>query len=176
MQRRTKRHKLDINSPYGTWGQSTMCQPQRQEAPSIILSGLNSERLPWVCLFVDEDPKTQRGIVWIPGAYRVAWLCLTLCNPMVYTVHGVLQVRILERGAIPFSRGSSQPWDWTQVSCIVDGFFTSWATGEALIRGSQKQRQPQAFSSKLQDHCPLGWSGSCKNSAYAQDKPCLLHD
>ena len=39
---------------------------------------------------------------------------------------------ILEWVAVPFSRGSSQPRDWTQVSCIADGFFTSWATREAL--------------------------------------------
>ena len=32
--------------------------------------------------------------------------------------------------AFPFSRGSSQPRDWTQVSCIAGGFFTSWATRE----------------------------------------------
>ena len=42
----------------------------------------------------------------------------TLCEHMGYTVHGILQARILERAAIPFSRASSQPRDWTQVSCI----------------------------------------------------------
>ena len=56
---------------------------------------------------------------------------LTLCDPMHYTVHGLLQARILEWVAIPFSRGSSQPRDWTQVSHIAGGFFTSWATREA---------------------------------------------
>ena len=40
---------------------------------------------------------------------KVAQSCLTLCDPMDYTVHGILQVRILEWVAIPFSRGSSQP-------------------------------------------------------------------
>ena len=40
---------------------------------------------------------------------RVAQLCPTLCNPMDYIVHGILQVRILEWVAFPFSRGSSQP-------------------------------------------------------------------
>ena len=39
--------------------------------------------------------------------------------------------RILEWVAFPFSRGSSQPRDWTQVSHIAGGFFTSWATREA---------------------------------------------
>ena len=41
-----------------------------------------------------------------------------------YRVHGILQARILEWVAFPFSRGSSQSRDWTQVSCIAGGFFT----------------------------------------------------
>ena len=56
---------------------------------------------------------------------KVAQLCLTLCDPMDYTVHGILQARILEWVAFPFSGGLSQPVNWTQVSCIAGGFFTS---------------------------------------------------
>ena len=56
---------------------------------------------------------------------KVAQSCLTLCNPMDYTVPGILQARILECVAFPFPRGSSQPKDQTQVSRITDGFFTS---------------------------------------------------
>ena len=51
---------------------------------------------------------------------------------MDYTVHGILQARILEWVAFPFSRGSSQPRDQTQVSRIAGRFFTSWATREAI--------------------------------------------
>ena len=51
--------------------------------------------------------------------------CPTLCDPMDYSVHGTLQARILEWVAFPFSRGSSQPRDQTQVSHIAGGFFTS---------------------------------------------------
>ena len=40
---------------------------------------------------------------------KVAQSCLTLCDPMDYTVHGILQARILEWVAFPFCRGSSQP-------------------------------------------------------------------
>ena len=47
---------------------------------------------------------------------------------MDYTVHGILQARIPEWVAIPFSRGSSQAKDQSQVSAIAGGFFTSWAT------------------------------------------------
>ena len=56
-----------------------------------------------------------------------------LCNPTDYTVHGILQARILEWVAFPFSRGSSQPRDRTQVSCSAGRFFTSWATREAPL-------------------------------------------
>ena len=56
---------------------------------------------------------------------KVAQLCLTLCDPMDYAVHGNLQARILEWVAFPFSRGSSQPRDRTQVSGIAGGFFTN---------------------------------------------------
>ena len=44
---------------------------------------------------------------------KVTQLCPTLCDPMDSTVHGFLQARILGMVAIPFSRGSSQPRDWT---------------------------------------------------------------
>ena len=46
-------------------------------------------------------------------------------------VHGILQARILEQAAFPFSREYSQPRDQTQVSHIAGGFFTSWTTREA---------------------------------------------
>ena len=64
--------------------------------------------------------------------------CPSLCNPMECrppgsSVHGVLQAGILEWGAIPFSRGSSQPGYWTRVSCIEGKLFTSWATRETHI-------------------------------------------
>ena len=53
------------------------------------------------------------------------------CSPPGSSVHGILQVRKLERVAIPFSRGSSQPRDRTRVSCTAGGFSTLWATREA---------------------------------------------
>ena len=62
----------------------------------------------------------------------VAQSCLTLCDPMNYIVHGILQARILEWIAFSFPRRSSQPRDQTQVSCIAGGFFTSSATREDL--------------------------------------------
>ena len=49
----------------------------------------------------------------------------TLWDPVDYTVHRILQARILEWVAFLFSRRSSQPRDQTQVSCTAGGFFTS---------------------------------------------------
>ena len=56
---------------------------------------------------------------------KVAQSYPTLCDPMDYTVHGILQAIVHEWVAFSFSRGSSRPRDQTQVSRIVGGFFTS---------------------------------------------------
>ena len=56
---------------------------------------------------------------------KVAQSCLTLCDPMNYAVHGILQARILEWVAFSFSKRSSQSRDQTQVSRIAGGIFTS---------------------------------------------------
>ena len=71
---------------------------------------------------------------------KVTQLCLTLCNPRDctppgFSVHGILQARILECVAIPFSRGPFQPRDWTSGSCMSGEFFTVWATREAKNMG-----------------------------------------
>ena len=63
---------------------------------------------------------------------KVAHSCPTLCDPMDYTVHGILHSRILEFVSFPFPRGWSQTRNWTGVSCIAGEFFTSWATREVL--------------------------------------------
>ena len=63
--------------------------------------------------------------------------CPTVCNHMDCSspgssVHVILQARILKCVATPSSKGSSSPRDWTQVSCIADGFFIVWATRKAF--------------------------------------------
>ena len=83
-----------------------------------------------------EDPLEKRMATHsnILG-WRIPWTvhakslqsCPTLCNPMDFTWPW-----ILDWVAFPFSRGSSQPRGWTQVSCIAGSFFTSCATREAL--------------------------------------------
>ena len=56
---------------------------------------------------------------------KSAQSCLTLCDPTDHIVHGILQATILDWVAFPFSRGSSQSRDGTQVFHIAGGFFTS---------------------------------------------------
>ena len=68
---------------------------------------------------------------------KVAQSCLILCDPVDcslpgFSVHGILQAGVLEWVAISFSRGSSRPRDWTQVSRIGGRRFNLWATGKAL--------------------------------------------
>ena len=57
-------------------------------------------------MFNCELPDTVRQV-----EVKVAQLCPTLCDPMDYTVQGILQVRMMEWVAYPFSRGSSLPRD-----------------------------------------------------------------
>ena len=88
-------------------------------------------------------------IFWAPKkemCMLVAQLCLTLYNPMDYSPSGssvneILQARILEWIAIPFSGGSSRPRDQTQFSCIAGRFFIIWATREARVK-SEGLKEP----------------------------------
>ena len=75
---------------------------------------------------------------WIPWKWKslsCVWLFVT---PMDHTDHVILQARILEWVALPFSRVSSQTRDRTQVSHIKGKFFTSWATRETLVKFTPK--------------------------------------
>ena len=76
---------------------------------------------------------------------RVSQSCPTLCDPMDCSpphssIQGILQARILEWVAIPFSKGSSQPRDRTWVSCIAGRFFTVWAPREAHTSNTAFQK------------------------------------
>ena len=68
----------------------------------------------------------------------VALSCPTLCNSVVCrppgsSVHGILQARILKWVDVPFSRGSFQPRDRTQASCVAGRFLTVWGMREARV-------------------------------------------
>ena len=85
------------------------------------------------------------GSKWRQVSYAITYeresrsVMSTLCDPMNYTVHGILQARIQEWVAFPFSRGSSQPRDKTQISCITGKFFT-------LSQQSNVQNSPNQAS------------------------------
>ena len=79
--------------------------------------------------------------------------CPTLCNPMDCSppgscIHGILQARILEWVAIPFSRGSPWPREQTCVSCIEGGLFTIWATRQAFYQVHAKRWKPLLLPKK----------------------------
>ena len=92
--------------------------------------------------FLSTSPRT---VLSIHNVAVVVKSCLTPCkhmdcSPPGSSVHGILQVRVLEWVAIPFSRGPSPPKDWTQVSChqerlqwsspTVSDRLLSWEKGE----------------------------------------------
>ena len=73
-----------------------------------------------------------------------------LCDPVDYTIHGILQARILEWVAVPFSRGSSQPRDRTQVSHILRNMI--WLSSSLV---AQLVKNPPATQKTLVRS--LGW-------------------
>ena len=116
---------------------------------------LEETGFPWLALWQlawHLDPRSWRSTdfkstcrLFILGSFNavlyvlVTQSCLILSSSMDWSspgssVHGILQARILEWTAIPFSRGSSQSRDQTWVSCIAVKFFTAWATRACCVR------------------------------------------
>ena len=124
------------------WSQSKCCGPtgwlSLQE--SHVFLGMK-----WKALMIGILQQGQLSTPYYPhirlhvcvlNRFSRVWLC----DPMDYSllgssVHGILQARILEWVAMPSPRGSSQPWDWTWVSCIAGRFFIHWATWECRSSG-----------------------------------------
>ena len=119
------------------------------------------------CLLQNHPYKDREKCIWTPSPAEVEFLavgrekesevkvaqsCPTLCNPMDYTVHGILQARILEWVAFPFSRGSSQPKDRIQVSFIAGRFIPSWATREAQEKRIPRLNAAGKISLIIQDN------------------------
>ena len=83
----------------------------------------------------------------------------TLCNPVDCSppgssIHGILQARILEWTAIPFSRGSSWLRDQTRVSCFAGRFFTIWTTmgrGRCHFEDTESRNRPKLGVWERQD-------------------------
>ena len=129
----------------------SLCDPIDCSLPGSTIHGIFQARiLEWVGISFSRRSSRPRDWTWVSrivGRRFTIWatrevpskseaqLCPTLCDPIDYPVHGILQARILEWVVFPFSRGSPQPSDWTQVSCITGRFFTGWAIREAQIVG-----------------------------------------
>ena len=117
----------------------------------------------------EEQKGTQRehGLESLLGFHwksesEVTQSCTTLCDPMDCSllgssVYGIFQARILEWVAISFSRRSSRPRDWTQVSHIVGRYFTSWATREVLIGVVPNRLALGSWMIKAEKYCFLVW-------------------
>ena len=133
----------------------------------MTLVGETQMCLAWKMTFdhwlMDESERIKKTYWYIPSTWKSTGLTcgglyvnlyvdtivtesfLTLWDPMdctlpVCSVLGILQARILEWIAIPSSRGSSRPRDWTQVSCIASRFFTVWVTrGTCYVWVNAKQ-------------------------------------
>ena len=113
----------------------TLCESVDCNPPGSSVHGILQARiLEWGATAFSRGSSPPRYGVFNLERWKWKSLCcvLTLCDPMDYTVHGILQARILEWVTIPFSRGSSQPRNWTKASCIAGRFFTSWATRENI--------------------------------------------
>ena len=113
------------------------------------------------------------AVTWCPGRrqrighgakvkVKITQLSRTLCNPKDYAVHGILQARILEWVAYPFSRGSSRPKNRTRVSCIAGGFFTNWAMREAQSMTVLKKLTQYSSLTYSLDGVILKWYWICK--------------
>ena len=96
---------------------STLWEIGKDRKPGMLQSmGSKRVRHNWVT-------ELQQCCVWL------LWDPMN-CSLPVSSVLGISQARVLEWVAFPFSRGSSQPRDRTQVSYIAGRFFTSWATNQ----------------------------------------------
>ena len=101
-----------ITSSNTIWNLSLSCKIQNRLPEVLICTSADSVCVSW------SDVKS----------YSVVSNSLWPCG---YSDQVILQARILEWVTFPFSRGSSQARNQTQVSHIEGGFFTSWATREA---------------------------------------------
>ena len=130
--------------------------------PRLLISEKNISRGLVLCGINFEDTQMYQSVT--KYEVKIAQLCLTLCNPVDYAVHGILQARILEWVAYPFSSGSSQPRNQTRVSWTAGRFFTSWATMEARIKPvNPKGKQPWIFIGRTDAEAPILWPPDVKS-------------
>ena len=96
----------------------------------LVLPGMNVHTTVCITIIFEQHSRLKVKV-------KVAQSCLTLCHPMDCIVRGILQARILEWIAYPFSSGSSRLRNQTSVSCNTGGFLTKWAIRETESCKSQ---------------------------------------
>ena len=99
--------------------------PRESNGNLLQYSFLETHGMPWWATHsLSYQSSAEVVVVVVVYSLSLAWLLRPMdCSPPRSSVHGILQARILEWVAISFSRGSSQPRNWTWVSCTA-GFFT----------------------------------------------------
>ena len=100
----------------------TLCDPVDCSLPGSSVHG--------------DSPGKNTGVgcrALLQGIFPTQGRSLPPCRLTLYHLSHLVSLRILEWVAYPFSRGSSQPRNWTGISCIAGRFFTSWGTREALF-------------------------------------------
>ena len=135
-------HEFEQTLGVGGGQGSLACSSPWGHKESDTTEQLTWTELNWTVIQLRGDGYINQGMSSDPlewDIFEVAQSCQTLCDPTDCSlpgssVHGILQARILEniQYAISFSRGYSQPRDWTWVSCIGGRRFNLWATREAL--------------------------------------------
>ena len=115
-----------------------ICVSHSVMSDSLRPHGLVACQVPLFMEFSRQEYWIQIITLYTSNVCSVAKSCPSLCDimdcsPPGFSVHGILQARILEWVAISFSRRSSWPRDQTHVSCIGRQILYHWATREALV-------------------------------------------
>ena len=135
---------LSMDSPYKNTGVGCHALLQGIFLTQRLTLGLLHGRQSLYCLSHKGSRLIKVACCWVTITFAVAWKakvlvgqsCLPLCDSMVCSPpgpsdHGILQAKIPEWVAIPFSRADCQPGAWTQVPYVAGRFFILWATREA---------------------------------------------
>ena len=112
----------------------------------------------WLFVFLLLSHKSSVNILDISQSRSAVWLCHTMdCSLPCSSLRGILQARILEWIAVSFSRGSSQPRDQTQVSCVA-----RWILYHLSHQGSSRILEWEAYPFSRGSSWPRNWTGvSC---------------
>ena len=106
------------------------CQTRLGNWTTAVWIASEAPSLTWPICFPPHSIPIWNLVCLVTQSCPTLWDPLD-CSPPGASVHGILHARILEWVAISFSRGSSWPRDWTQVSYIASGFCTVWISREA---------------------------------------------